>query len=159
MEKLIETNLFKTLEHSYFQEGKVHVSILNQLFEDRKKEGFDLKSSMVGLIVTVGSEDVQLKDTVARKDNNVAIYTLYSSLPELLDNPGVVRLEACADIALLKSSNTGEVNIRVPWSGPEGDEWDSPSYDGFWSGVEQAFDKRIKKLESVGIKVKLLPSL
>jgi hypothetical protein len=70
-----------------------------------------------------------------------------------------VRLEACADIALLKSSNTGEVNIRVPWSGPEGDEWDSPSYDGFWSGVEQAFDKRIKKLESVGIKVKLLPSL
>ena len=113
---------------------------------------------MVGLIITVDSENVKLEGALARKDNNIAIYTSYSNLVELLENPGVVHLEACNDIVLLKSTNTGEVNLRTPWPGPIGDEWDSPAYNSFWHGAEQEIDKRIKRLESVGIKVKLLPS-
>ncbi|HUC94699.1 MAG TPA: hypothetical protein VMR19_01690 [Candidatus Saccharimonadales bacterium] len=158
MKESVEKDLFETLEHSYFQKGKVDVSVLNQLFDDRKKEGFDLKTSMVGLIITVDSENVKLEGALARKDNNIAIYTSYSNLVELLENPGVVHLEACNDIVLLKSTNTGEVNLRTPWPGPIGDEWDSPAYNSFWHGAEQEIDKRIKRLESVGIKVKLLPS-
>jgi hypothetical protein len=155
MKEAVEKALLENLDMIYLRKGKVDVSILNQLFDDRKKEGFDIKTSKLGLIVTVDSQEVQLEDTLARKEKNIGVFTSYSNLLELVENPSVVRLEACSDLVQI-DSDTGAVNLRTPWRGPEGDEWDSPGYESFWNGAEQYFQKRIEKLESVGIKVNVL---
>ncbi|MEK7064765.1 MAG: hypothetical protein AAB973_04130 [Patescibacteria group bacterium] len=135
---------------------KVDMFLLMQYEDDKKAEGFNPNVARVGFVATVESEDVAIEGTLSRNGNVLAAFTSYSELLKAIENPKVLKIEMCWDTELLLSNTSEEIVLTIPWSGPVGDEWDSPSYDGFWSPVENEFQRKIKRLESVGKKVKTL---
>lgn len=130
-----------------------------QYVMDRETKDFDPSTSMVGLIVSVESQDAALDGILSRNENVFAIYIPYASvLTMILENPKVTNFETCDSevIELLRDTEPDEITLKLPWSGPEGDEWDSPAYSDFWGAVEQNYNRKIKTLERVGKTVKVV---
>lgn len=148
-------DLLKRAEEALISD-KADIFLLMQYEHDRKTEGFDPDVAKVGFTATVESKDVTVEGILSRKDNVLAAYTSYSEFFNILKNPKVIKIEMCWDIELLLSNTSEEIVLTVPWPGPVDDEWDSPSYDSFWSPVENEFQRKINRLESVGKKVKIL---
>ncbi|QQG41307.1 MAG: hypothetical protein HYV90_04010 [Candidatus Woesebacteria bacterium] len=126
---------------------------------DRRTKDFDPAVTKVGLIVVTESDDAVLDGVLSKNGNVMAIYIPYSEVPsKVLNNPGVINFEVCGEkiIKILQSSASQNVELKTPWSGPVGDEWDSPAYNDFWGPVEQNFNRIVKTLEKVGKKVKVI---
>jgi len=155
MIELASRDFLKVLEEA-FTSDRVDMFLLMQYDHDRKTSGFDPNVAKVGFIATLESKDVTIEGVLSRKDNVLAAFASYSELLKVIDNPKVIKLEMCWDTELLLSNPSEEIVLTTPWSGPVGDEWDSPSYDSFWHPVEQEFQKKIERLERVGKKVKVL---
>ncbi|HOX95910.1 MAG TPA: hypothetical protein PLI45_00805 [Candidatus Woesebacteria bacterium] len=155
MNEFERNNIEKSEEEALVLE-KADIFVLWQYELDRKSENFDPDVAMVGFVATVESKDVTVEGILSRKDNVLVAYTSYSEFLNILKNPKVLRIEMCWDIELLLSNTSDEIVITVPSPGPVDDEWDSPSYDSFWSPVENELQRKIKRLESVGKKVIIL---
>lgn len=136
-----------------YTSDKIDMFLLAQYHRDRKTVGFDPNESKVGFIATVESEDVAIEGTLSRNGKVLAGFTSYSEFLKVIENPKVLKLEMCWDTELLLSNPSEEIVLTIPWSGPVGDEWDSPGYDSFWGPVENEFQRKIKRLESIGKKV------
>ncbi len=141
-----------------FNLPKVDSVLFLQYWVDRKSEGFDPETTQLGLIVTVESDDVILEGTLSKGEKALAVLAPYSKYISIVENPKVTRVELLDDqlTEILKSSTSDVVQIKAPWSGPVGDEWDSGAYDGFWHGAEVAFQKKIDTLNRVGKTVQVV---
>lgn len=54
---------------------------------------------------------------------------------------------------LLGAQGSSDVVITNPTHGTDGDDWDSPEYDRFWSPTELSFKNKADLLNKVGKKV------
>lgn len=143
---------------SALKSNKVEDIILMYYWRDRRLEGFDPTVSSIGIVATFNSDEIDLADTLSRGNRAAAIYTSYSEIVNLVNNPKIQMIELIdGDILdILRSSDTEEVLLTTPWSGPVADEWDSPAYDDFWSNAEKHFNEKIHLLEKVGKKVQVV---
>ncbi len=153
--KDIEGTFFSPKENKDF----FALPLFMQYDMDRRTKDFDPSTSKIGLIVTTDPEDAVLYGVLSKSGNVLAVYIPYANVPsEILDNPKVINFEVCDSeiIGLLQKTESNEITLKLPWSGPEGDEWDSPAYNDFWGPVEQNFNRKIKTLERVGKKVRVV---
>lgn len=149
----------KTLRSPKESGNSFALPLFMQYDMDQRTKDFDPATSKVGLIVAVEAEDVVLDGVLSKNGNTLALYIPYADVPsEVLDNPKVINFEVCESgiIELLQKSDSDEIELKLPWSGPVSDEWDSAAYNDFWAPVEQNFNRKIKTLERVGKRVRTL---
>lgn len=153
--KAIEISLFSTKENC----DSFSLPLIMQYDMDRRAKDFDPSTSKIGLIVTTKAEDIVLDGVLSKNENIFTLYIPYANVfSQVLNNPKVTSFEVCDSeiIKILQSTTSEEVELVTPWSGPVGDEWDNPSYNDFWDPVESNFIRRIKTLERVGKKVRVV---
>ncbi|KKT73083.1 MAG: hypothetical protein UW68_C0017G0018 [Candidatus Collierbacteria bacterium GW2011_GWB1_44_6] len=137
---------------------KVEQLVQMYYWRDSRAKDFDPTTSTLGLIISVDSEKVVIEGTLSRGSQALSVITSYSEIPALVKNSNVLTIEVCDEdiLSLIQSTESDVIELNTPWSGPKGDEWDSPAYDSFWSGAEKYFAEKIRTLEKVGKKVKVV---
>jgi hypothetical protein len=154
--KEYESAQFSTIEKA-IQSPKVEILLKWHYWSDSRHENFNPTVPNIGIIVTFNSGDFDLKDILSRGVQGAALYTSYSEIPPLVDNPNVQTIEMCDKniLELLQSADSEVIELTTPWSGPHGDEWDSSAYHDFWGNAEKYFNEKVRTLEKIGKVVKI----